>query len=63
MGNYRISVTRPSGGIDHVYEVNCDCDAAALHAATSMLEDAPIDIWHGDRWVAALDRPTNETRH
>ncbi len=62
MGNYRLSVVDPKG-VTHIYEVNCDCDAAARRAAQSMLQEFPIEIWHGERWVGALDCRANETVH
>jgi hypothetical protein len=63
MGTYRLSVVDPAGSIEHIYEVNCDCDAAARYAAELMLEESPIDIWHGDRWVGSVDGRADQRLH
>jgi hypothetical protein len=63
MGNYRLSVVKPGGRVLYVYEVNCDCDAAAYHAAASMLETNPIDVTQGERLVASIDPRLGETVH
>ena len=63
MGNYRLSVVNSLTGVTRDYEVNCDCDAAAHRAALSLLEDFPIDIWEGERWVAVLDGRASMTCH
>jgi hypothetical protein len=52
---YRLYVIDSSGRVIDVYEPECVSDEQAYHKATTVLGEASIDIWQGDRWVAWLD--------
>jgi hypothetical protein len=52
---YRLHVIDTSGSVVDLYEPECRSDEEAFHKATSLVGDASIDIWQGDRWIAWID--------
>ena len=54
MANYRLCVIDAGYMVD-VYEPDCESDEEAYHIATTLVGNASIDIWQGDRWIACLD--------
>jgi hypothetical protein len=52
---YRLYVIDMSGRVVDLYEPECVSDEEAYHKATTVVGNASIDIWQGDRWIACLD--------
>lgn len=52
---YRLYVIDVSGRVVDLYEPECVSDEEAYHKATTVVGNASIDIWQGDRWIACLD--------
>lgn len=54
-GPLSLDVIETIGRVVDLYEPECLSDEEAYHKASSLVGNASVDIWQGDRWIACLD--------
>jgi hypothetical protein len=55
MSDYRVYSIGPDGHIFKAEQMICDDDEEAISRARVTVEEHPIEIWSGDRFVIRLD--------